>query len=122
MKIILTENQFKVLIENIIKEESKEATKKQLEKGWRIENWFVSMIEDSSVIEDGEVKVWTNNENPLFHIDYSKENNMLRVSEWIWEFIEEGEEYSYNPKEIISLIRRMVGEHLNIWGFDLYVD
>ena len=115
MKLIITENQFKRLINNIINEEDNSL--KLREKYHIMEDWFVPLLnqltEKTSDNYPGSI-FWVNENNKVY-MEHDQKNKWLWVDyDEIWSYFYKN--YSHNYKEISKLIQGLVGEHLNLWG------
>ena len=114
MNILITENQFKRLINNIINEEDNSL--KLREKYHIMEDWFVPILDQLTE------KTYDNYPGSIFYVDknnkvymeHDQKNKGLWVDyDKIWSYFYKN--YSYNYKEVRKLIQGLVGEHLGLW-------
>ena len=124
MKIIITESQFKRLIENIIKEEEKSDVVKDLEKRWAMEDEFRRIMKD--VIEK---KNPLNPTNRIFYVDkndpteifmeYNKKNNYVSIDyKKLWSPFQS--KYDLNSQETREFFKGILKSDYNLRGVTPY--
>ena len=119
MKIIITESQFKRLIENIIKEEEKSDVVKDLEKRWAMEDEFRKIMKD--VIEktyqdypDSIYYVDKNNPNK-FYMEYNQKTKAVWIDyKKLWSNFES--KYDLNYVEVRDFFKGVLKRDYNLRG------
>ena len=125
MKIIITESQFKKLIENIIKEEEKSDVVKDLEKRWAMEDEFRRIMKD--VIEKKDPLNPTNriyyvdkNDNSKVYMRYNKKNNYVLIDyKKLWSNFES--KYDLNYYEVRDFFKGILKRDYNLRGITPYL-
>ena len=118
MKILITEIQFKSLINKIIIAEDQEQQQDQYSLElrrlyWKMEDWFVKILENLKEIKEDDFIYWVDKDNKIY-MKYNKKNEVILIDyDKIWSYFESN--YSDNYEEIQRLMRDLVGEHLNLW-------
>ena len=119
MKIIITESQFKRLIENIIKEEEKSDVVKDLEKRWAMEDEFRRIMKD--VIE----KTYQDYPNRIYYVDkndpteiymeYDQISRYVLIDyEKLWSVFES--KYDLNYYEVRDFFKGILKRDYNLRG------
>ena len=120
MKIIITESQFKRLIENIIKEEEKSDVVKDLEKRWAMEDEFRRIMKD--VIEKKDPLNPTNriyyvdkNDNSKVYMRYDQKTKYVWIDyEKLWSIFES--KYGLNYVEVRDFFKGVLKSDYNLRG------
>jgi len=121
MKITLTESQFKRLVENIVSEESREDAIEKWEEEKEIEDWFVKLLDN---LEETKSKLdkyksnifWVNKDDGKIFMELVEDRKLIFIDySSAWEKIKE--RYDYEDEQISNIIKQILGEHMNIWGY-----
>ena len=119
MKIIITESQFKRLIENIIKEEEKSDVVKDLEKRWAMEDEFREIMKD--VVEkkdplnlDRIYYVDKNDPNKIY-MEYDQKSKYVLIDyKKLWSNFES--KYDLNYYEVRDFFKGILKRDYNLRG------
>ena len=119
MKIIITESQFKRLIENIIKEEEKSDVVKDLEKRWAMEDEFRRIMKD--VIEKKDplnldiIFYVDKNDNSKAYMEYDQKSKDVWIEyEKLWSIFES--KYDLNYYEVRDFFKGILKRDYNLRG------
>ena len=117
MNILITESQFKRLIENIINEKYPPSTREDLDIKNDMEDDFVKIMKD--VIEktdprDPDRIYYVDKNNKKIYMEHDQENEFLWVHHHkLWSFFES--KYKLKEEEIQRFFKDMMSEHYNLW-------
>jgi len=117
MKVLITENQFKMLVENIIKE--KFDVHEYLRNKNKVEDWFVKLLDQLKETTNEKFPddiFWIHKGTGKVYIAYGKINKEITADSKVWSYFYKN--YSKNKEEIGKLMKELVGEHLNIWDIN----
>ena len=117
-KILITEQQFKTLIENIIKEETREEVQEWLRRKWKVGDYFFKILDNLKEKKSDkypESIFYVDKNTEEVYMEHDKKYGDLWIDyDKIWSFFESN--YSINHEEIRDLMKELVGEHMNLWG------
>ena len=115
MNILITEDQFKNLIENIIKEDNIDY-QKQMKLRHKMEDWFVKLLDTLTEKKSDKYPdsiFYINKENDEIYMEHNELLKQLYINYYkIWKYFYNN--YSSKYQEIQKLINQLVSEHLNI--------
>ena len=100
-------------------EETQEEAKEYLEKKWKIEDWFIGMIENLEIKSDLFNTYYFHKDTKELYLEHISDNNRLFVSaEYVFDMVD-SKLISWGLKRITSqettkLLSQLVDEHLNI--------
>ena len=119
MKIIITESQFKKLIENIIKEEEKSDVVKDLEKRWAMEDEFRRIMKD--IIEKKDPLnldriLYVDKNNPTeYYMRYDQKTKYVWIDyDKLWSIFKT--KYDLNYYEIRDFFKGILKRDYNLRG------
>ena len=119
MKIIITESQFKRLIENIIKEEEKSDVVKDLEKRWAMEDEFrkimKDVIEKKDPLNPDRIFYVDKNDPTEIYMEYDQKNKYVWINyEKLWSFFRI--KYDLNYVEVRNFFKGILKRDYNLRG------
>ena len=119
MKIIITESQFKKLIENIIKEEEQSDVVKDLEKRWAMEDEFRRIMKD--VIEKKDplnldrILYVDKNDNSKAYMEYYQKSKDVWIDYYkLWSIFKT--KYDLNYVEVRDFFKGILKRDYNLRG------
>ncbi len=116
MKIIITENQFKKLIENIINEKYPPETREEIDIRNDMEDEFLEIMRN--VIEETDKKypdsvLYVDKNTNQIYIKYDQKSRYLWINyDKLWSIFEK--KYHLEYEEIQRFFKDMMGEHYNL--------
>ncbi|PCI28708.1 hypothetical protein COB55_03510 [Candidatus Wolfebacteria bacterium] len=115
-KIIITEQQFKVLVESIVMEvDSREEVIEKWEKEKKMEDWFVKLLNNLEERSYHGDTYYINEETNEIYIYYDKDNNKLRINtDKMWKPLKSM--FNVNFNDVGGIYKRLIGEYLNLWN------
>lgn len=126
-KVIITENQFKRLVENLIdiNEETQDEAQQQLKNRWEIENNFVTTLknlEEKTHEKHPDSIFFVHKDTGKVYMEYKNSGDttirdipVLFIDfEEIWERLHD--EYSADHREQMALLKFMISEYMNFKG------
>ena len=118
MKIIITESQFKKLIENIIKEEEKSDVVKDLEKRWAMEDEFRKIMKDviEKTYQDYPDKIYYVDKNDNYtYMKYDQKTKYVLIDYYkLWSIFES--KYDLNYYEVRDFFKGILKSDYNLRG------
>ena len=119
MKIIITESQFKRLIENIIKEEEKSDVVKDLEKRWAMEDEFRKIMKDviEKTYQDYPDKIYyvDKNDPTEIYMEYDQKSKYVWIDyKKLWSFFQS--KYGLNYQKTREFFKGILKRDYNLRG------
>ena len=119
MKIIITESQFKNIIENIIKEEEKSDVVKDLEKRWAMEDEFrrimKDVVEKENPLNLDSIYYVDKNDNSKVYMEYDQKSKDVWIDyKKLWSIFES--KYGLNYVEVRDFFKGILKRDYNLRG------
>jgi hypothetical protein len=126
-KIIITENQFKRLVENLIdiNEETQEGAQQQLKNRWEIENNFVTTLknlEEKTHEKHPDSIFFVHKDTGKVYMEYKGQSHANAYPvlyfdyDWMWEEI--FKKYSGDHEEVVKLLKFLALEYMDFKGIE----